>query len=187
LDYIDKPKAVLPYNNRKEFEKALETADYESLNKTESYIRKKLYETRRLLEEIRLSLKDNKSKNLADKIREFKEIKKDYYKLEEYTKNIMRLLEQKRSELDKNSNTKNINNFYKMNERQLSNELNDYLSGKYTYRRNEKSCQPEDVQKELITVSVSKSSSPEGSLHFLVVGSSVAKSLSSDSIFASVR
>ena len=37
------------------------------------------------------------------------------------------------------------------------NELNDYLSGKYTYRRNEKSCQPEDVQKELITVSVSKS------------------------------
>ncbi|MBR4571698.1 MAG: hypothetical protein IKO19_13650, partial [Candidatus Riflebacteria bacterium] len=74
-DYIDKPNDVLPYNNRKEFEKALKTANYESLNKTESYIRKKQYETRRLLEEIRLSLKDNKNKNLADKIREYKELK----------------------------------------------------------------------------------------------------------------
>ena len=155
-DYIDKPNDVLPYNNRKEFEKALETANYESLNKTESYIRKKQYETRRLLEEIRLSLKDNKNKNLADKIREFKELKKDFYKFEKYTKDIMLLLEQKRSELDKNSNIKNINSFYKMNERQLSNELNDYLSGKYTYRRNEKDCKPEDVQKEFISISVSK-------------------------------
>ena len=156
LDYIDKPKAVLPYNNRKEFEKALETADYESINITESYIRKKQYETRRLLEEIRLSFKDNKTKNIADKIREFKELKKDYYKFEKSTKDIIRLLEQKRSELDKNSNKRNIQNYYTLTEQQLSKELNDYISGKYTYRRNEKSCKPEDIQKEFISIFVRK-------------------------------
>ena len=156
-DYTDKTKAILPYNNRKEFEKALETADYESINITESHIRKKQNETRGLLETIRLSLKDNASKNIADKIREFKKLKEDYYKFEKYTNDLIRLLEQKRSELDKNSNIKNINNFYKLNEQQLSNELNDYLSGKYTYRRNEKSCKPEDVQKEFIHASINKS------------------------------
>ena len=156
LDYIDKSNDVLPYNNRREFEKALETANYESLNKTESYIREKQQETRRLLEQIRLSMVADKTKDKHNKLKEFKELKQDYNKFVKATNEIIRLIEQKRSELDKNTNTKNINKFYEMDEHLLLKEMNDYLSGKYTYRRNGKNSKPEDVQKELISVSINK-------------------------------
>ena len=139
-----------------EIEKKIESANLNSLNEISLKLKKLLRDKSEELRKIRFTIKEDKTKNASEKLKEFKIEQKKHYKIKRSVEEVLSKINQKRTILEKSLNIKNIKNFYKMDEQQLKDELNDFISGNYTYSKNEYKCSMKEVQKEFISTSINK-------------------------------
>ena len=141
---------------KKELEKRIELADLDSLNQISMSLKDLLRYKSNELTNYHYFLQKDKSKSLEEKRNDFKNFEDNINLAKKYILNTLYKINERRTILEKPLNIKNINNFFKMNEEQLKNELDDYLSGKYTYRRDEKYSTINAAQQELIHSLVDK-------------------------------
>ncbi len=157
-DYAEKnvaPSDVIPYIDSNKFEKELQTASLEKVNKTITH----LIHKRREFQDLTYNM--YRSSGYADKTREEKRELLD--KFNNYRKtntiainNRLELLSKRKSILELNSNVKNIQYYYKMTESELIKELEAYKSGNYKFYNGTKLCTDVEVLKKFVESSVFK-------------------------------
>jgi ankyrin repeat protein len=141
---------------RIEFEKRIDSADLETLNSISLSLKKLIKNKTEELNKSRDNIKADNTRTTEEKLRTFKLLQQEPNILKQSLEQTLSLIAQRRSALEKSLKIKNISNYYKMNEQQLKDELYDYLSGNYTYKRIERDCSLEEVQKEFIWTFVNK-------------------------------
>ncbi|MBQ2595025.1 MAG: ankyrin repeat domain-containing protein [Candidatus Riflebacteria bacterium] len=139
-----------------EFEKRIDSADLETINSISLSLKKLIKNKTEELNKSRDNIKADNTRTTEEKLREFKLLQKEHNILKQSVEKTLSMIAKRRAALEKSLKIKNISNYYKMNEQQLKDELYDYLSGNYTYKRIERDCSQEEVQKEFIWTFVSK-------------------------------
>ncbi len=148
------PSDILSYIDYNEFEKALLSSDLDTINKTSLFLKNKKKEIKDFYIAMKKSLTKDESRDTSLKFDELKKYEYDF-KINEFAIDYrLSRLEKRRSKLESSLEIKNINNFKKLSEAELINEVDYFVIGKFIYYDAEIKTTKEHVIDELVSISV---------------------------------